>query len=148
MQNYNYVPYTWYSNCVQCKRELVIWTLRRAALTCRTTTTYHIQQLCPMNDCNGKRELVTSNLCRAVLTCRTTTTYHNIQQLVVSNVKESWSQGHYAEQHSRAELQLLRTVYIINCVQCVIELVIRTLRRAALTCRTTITYYIQQLCPM
>ena len=34
------------------------YTLRRAALASRTTTTYHIQQLCPMNDCNSKRELV------------------------------------------------------------------------------------------
>ena len=25
----------------------------------RATTTYHIQQLCPMNDCNSKRESVT-----------------------------------------------------------------------------------------
>ena len=33
------------------KRELVTRTRRRAALTSRTTTTNHIQQLCPMNDC-------------------------------------------------------------------------------------------------
>ena len=31
--------------------ELVTRTRRRAALTSRTTTTHHIQQLCPMNDC-------------------------------------------------------------------------------------------------
>ena len=61
---------------------------------------------------------------------------------VVSNVKESWSQGHYVEQHSRAELQL-RTIYS-SCVQCKRELVTRTLRRAALTCRTTATYHIKQ----
>ena len=110
MQNYNYVPYTavasnvkgsWSQgyyveqhsraelqlhvpytavSCVQCKRKLVTRTLRRAALTSRTTTTYHIQQLCPMNDCNGKRELARRTLRRAALTCRTTTPYH-IQQL-------------------------------------------------------------------
>ena len=33
------------------KMELVTRTQRRAALTSRTTTTNHIQQLCPMNDC-------------------------------------------------------------------------------------------------
>ena len=33
------------------KRELVTGTRGRPALTSRTTTTYNIQQLCPMNDC-------------------------------------------------------------------------------------------------
>ena len=37
---------------------IFLYTLRRAALVSRTTTTYHIQQLCPMKDCNGKRESV------------------------------------------------------------------------------------------
>ena len=131
---------------LKSRRVLILfYTLRRAALASRTTTTYHIQQLCPMNDCNGRRELVTRTLRRAALTCRITTTCHT-QQLVVSNVKESWSQGHYVEQHSRAELQL-RTIYI-SCVQCKRELVTRILRIAALASRTTTTYHIQQLCPM
>ena len=38
---------------------MFLYTLRRAALAGRATTTYNIQQLCPINDCNGKRELVT-----------------------------------------------------------------------------------------
>ena len=147
MQNYNYVPYTvvmskvkgsWlqrhyveqhsraelqlriiYISCVQCKRELVTRTLRRAAPTSRPTTTYHIQQqLCPMDDCNGKRELVIRTLRRAALMSRTTTTYH-IQQLCPMNDCNSKR-----------------------------ELITRALRRAAHTCRTTTTYHVQQLCPM
>ena len=39
------------------KRELVTRTRRRAALTSRTTTTNHIQQLCPMNDIAGSEAL-------------------------------------------------------------------------------------------
>ena len=58
--------------------------LRRAALTSRTTTTYHIQYLCPMNDCNVKMELVTRTRRRAALTSRTTTTNH-IPQLCPMN---------------------------------------------------------------
>ena len=46
---------TIYSSCAQ--RELVARTLRK--YKSRATTTYHIQQLCPMNDCSGKRESVT-----------------------------------------------------------------------------------------
>ena len=53
-------------------------------------------------------------------------------------VKGSWSQGHHVEQHSRAELQL-RTIYSSR-VQCKRELLTRTLRRAALTGRTTSMY--------
>ena len=96
---------TIYSSCVQCKRELhgqyveqhsraelqhyapyytaVVskesWSQGHYALlqiTSRTTATYHIPQLCPMNDCNDKRDSVTRTLRRVALTSRTTTTYH------------------------------------------------------------------------
>ena len=39
------------------KMELVTRTRRRAALTSRTTTTNHIQQLCPMNEIAGSEAL-------------------------------------------------------------------------------------------
>ena len=74
-------------------------------------------------------------------------------------VKESWSQRHEVEQHSRAVLQLrnifsscvqctiefvTRTLQLCtifsSCVQCKREFVTRTLRRAALTSRTTSMY--------
>ena len=53
-QNYNYVPYTVVVSNERLQvgaRELAARPLRRAALTSRTTSAYHIQQLCPMNDC-------------------------------------------------------------------------------------------------
>ena len=78
-----------------------------------------------MNDCNGKRELVTRTLRRAALTCRITNYNYVPYTAVVSNVKESWSQGDYVEQHSRAELQL-RTINS-SCIQR--ELVAMTLRK-------------------
>ena len=53
-------------------------------------------------------------------------------------INGSWSQGHYVEQHSRAELQL-RTIYS-SCVQCKREFATRTLRRAVFTSRTTSMY--------
>ena len=142
MQNYNYVPYTavvsnvkesWsqehyveqhsraelqlriiYSSCVQRKMELVTRTLRRAALTRRTTTTCHIHQLCPLENGVGHKRHYVEQHSRAELQLRIIYSSSCVQWTIVM-VKGSWSQGHYVEQHSGAELQL-RTIYN-SCVR-------------------------------